>query len=186
MGYETYITGDGVITPQIPDHLWPQEYRDPGNTYNDTYFVFKQQDGDEDVQVVNGQITVVGKTAGVTLVDWYPDERAKFYDFDGNLQGLVDFVKSQGASITATFYGDGEDSDDFWRAHVDNNVIATERGEITYPSERYEVLKGKARDARNHGHVVPRADGVRTVCGGTLTCSECQADARWLGKLAGL
>jgi hypothetical protein len=32
-----------------------------------------------------------------------------------------------------------------------------------------------------HGHVVPRADGVKARCGGPALCSECAADLKLKG-----
>lgn len=179
MGYYTYITGDASITPPIPESSWPTEYN-PKTA--DDYFEFNHVDGDEDVRIVNGEITVVGKTAGYTQVVLRYEGSVKAYDFDERLDSLIKWVKSQGAAVDGTFYGDGEESQDFWRVSIENNVPSTEHGVIVYPSERLESIAVRGRAKFNHGNIIPRPDGLHIQCGGPPQCPECQADRDWLTK----
>lgn len=178
MGYYTYISGGATIEPQIPEADWLYDLLEEG----DSYFILRQEDGDEDVQLVNGQITVVGQNPGVTKVDFRYDDSVKAYDFDERLNELLDWVKTNGAKINGYFNGDGEESEDFWRVEIRDNIAKTEGGSIVYPSERLEPIAERGRDKHNHGHIIPRPDGQRTQCGGAPQCPDCQADRDWLAK----
>jgi hypothetical protein len=79
MGYYSFINGDATIEPPIDEKHWPDEWHcDNG----DGYFNLSQVDGDETVAVVNGQVTVVGKSSGHTVVDFAFDDSVKAYDID--------------------------------------------------------------------------------------------------------
>lgn len=170
MGYYTYITGDLTITPAIDEAKF-KDFAD--RNADEGYFSFALRQGDEDVQLVNGVITVVGKTPDVTEVGLNFDESIKAYDFRDAVTLLVGRAKDLGHRVDGAFYGDGEESDDFWRIGVDNNVISSEGGEIVYPSERYEDVAAIGRHPRAHGHVVPRPDRRRAACNGLVNLPHC-------------
>ncbi len=103
------------------------------------YFEYAIIPGDQDVQVVNGQVTVVGQTPDHILVENYYDDTIKGYDFGERFRELVDLARAGGAVVEGVFYGDGEESEDFWALRVENNVVSEESGQITYPGDLKEV-----------------------------------------------
>lgn len=184
MGYYTYINGGLTIEPPIN----PEKFKDlidpPGAGVNaESYFVHtRDEGGDEDVQIIDGQITVVGETAGHSVIDFAFDESVKAYDFHEKLAELVDYAKGLGYTVNGSFDGDGEESEDFWRSYVINNVVTTEQGEVSYPSEQYWAIRQRGQSKSAHGNVIPRPDGARVRCGGAPQCPECQAERDWLAK----
>lgn len=179
MGYYTYFTGSVDIHPQIPESMWPTDYTDQG----DAFFILEQVDGDEDVQIVGGRITVVGTAPSFTRAKIRWDESVKGYSFDEDLTKFTGWLTSRNVKANGFFDGDGEESDDFWRATVRDNVVTQERGEIIYPSERYAHLLARGRAPMNHGKVIPRPDSKYAKCGGLSgNCDPCKEDLAWLTK----
>lgn len=127
MGYYTHITGQLEITPAIDlkkvEHLSGEK---------DGYFTFTIVPGDQDVRIVNGVVTVVGTKPDMIMVENYFEDSIKAYDFDNQVERLVDLAKDNGAVVDGVFYGDGEESEDFWALVVEANAIHTERGEVVY------------------------------------------------------
>jgi len=180
MGYYTYITGGVEITPPIDEN----QFKDVIGSDGECYFVLTDQvDGDEDVQIINGQITVVGQTAGHSQVDIAFEESVKAYDFDGQVQTLVETAKKHGHTVNGQFDGDGEESEDFWRVNIVNNKIIAESGSIVFPSDQYTELARLGSAPRAHGNVIPRPDGKRTRCGGVPLCQVCVDEHLHLSKL---
>jgi hypothetical protein len=177
MGYYTYITGGLEISPPIDESKFTEFVGD------DSYFTFELVPGDEDVQLINGIITVVGQSAGHTDVNLNFDESIKAYDFEDHVNRLVGRAKSLGHQADGAFYGDGEESEDFWRLGVDNNALSTESGEIVYPSDRYYEIAARGKQSSAHGNVIPRPDGGRAKCGGAPRCTDCQEEREFLTKL---
>lgn len=177
MGYYTYITGDLEISPPIDETKFSEFSGD------ESYFTFKHIPGDEDVKLINGVITVVGQSSGCTEVGLASYESMKAYNFDEHVRKLVDKAKALGHVVNGAFYGDGEESEDFWRLGVEANVIFTEGGQIIYPSDRYHEIASRGKQSGAHGNVIPRPDGARANCGGAPRCADCQEEREFLTKL---
>lgn len=142
MGYYTHITGGASIVPPIDDAKMKHLTGDYG------YFRFAQVPGDQTVQVVNGQVTVVGTNPGETSVELNFDDAIKGYDFHDHVQMLVDLAIANGSVANGQFDGDGEESGDNWRIIVTSNTVTSEAGSIIYPSD----LKDYQRVAWEQGH----------------------------------
>lgn len=183
MGYNTYITGGFTVTPQIsPKDEAAFARFDAGNGADEGYFNVTHKDGDEDVQIVDGEIKVVGKTAGSTEFDFAIDESFKAYEIDSHIQLLRDTAQGLGYVVNGQLDGDGEESDDFWRTLIVNNKIIAEGGTITYPSDRYYEIAKVGRDKYAHGRVIPRPDGKVAKCAGLGGCNACEDEHAWLAK----
>lgn len=183
MGYSTWITGGFVVTPTVAPKDEAAFARFDVNSGNDEgYFRITHKEGDEDVQIVDGEIKVVGKTAGSTEFDFAIDESFKAYDIDAHIELFRDVAKSLGYVVNGQLDGDGEESDDFWRTRIVDNKIIAEGGSITYPSDRYDDIARMGRDKMNHGWVIPRPDGAVAKCGGPMTCPACKDERAWFVK----
>lgn len=139
MGYYTYFAGELEIVPAIALPT-PSEVG-----YNNTpvyfgYFTMDVKDGDEDVQLVNGQITVVGKSPGSITVGQYYEESVKGYDYGKQLTALVDWAKAAGATVNGTISCDGEESNDFSRFRIENNTIHAETPRFIWPNGDVENI----------------------------------------------
>jgi len=130
MGYYTHFSGSISIVPPIDDAKMK-----PFDTDHDSYFRIEQKPGDQTVQMVNGQITVVGNNPGETIVHFGYDDSIKGYDFQDHVARLLAFVAAEGSVANGQFYADGEETDDNWRIVVENNAYGEERGEILFPSD---------------------------------------------------
>lgn len=179
MGYYTYFTGEAKVSPPLPETEWK-------NLSDGGYFKFTQVEGDEDVQIINGVITVVGKTPGHTEIALAFDESIKGYDFAEWVEKIAKKCIELNLVMDGCFEGDGEESNDMWRLDITNNQLTQEAAQVIYPSDLNRDLYEKAKHIdelrkavqHGHGHILPRADLVKTRCGGTpASCPTCAAEA---------
>lgn len=139
MGYYSYFSGDLEIAPAIPLPA-PSEVGHDGNPIYFGYFTLDVKDGDEDVQIVDGQITVVGKEPGTIVVGQYYDETIKGYDYSEQLGALVDWAKANGGIVNGIISCDGEESTDFSRFRIENNTIHGETPRFLWPNGDIESI----------------------------------------------
>lgn len=102
------------------------------------YFRFTQESGDEEVTIVDGQVAVVGTNPGRTVVEFGYHDGVKAYDFPEVTERLAQLCEKEGAVFNALFYGDGEESDDYWRLDVTNNQVKQEESERMFASDLAE------------------------------------------------
>ncbi len=96
------------------------------------FFQFEVELGDMDVKIINGVVTAVGTKPDVINVTNYFEESIKAYSFDETVDALITIAKQEGAVVDGIFYGDGEESEDFWALVVENNTHRTEPGQVVY------------------------------------------------------
>ena len=180
MGYYTYITGSVDVTPEIdPSHLAQIQALE---CFQEEYFVIGESratQGGDTLGLVNGVVTVIPghKIPGYTHIKVGFDESIKAYDFDSQVQTLVDELDQLGYQVNGNFDGDGEESDDFWRLDIQGNVVTSKKAIIRFDDPLDEI---RARAAQGHGWVLPLPANVTLNCSGN--CPDCQADRVWLRK----
>jgi hypothetical protein len=190
VGYYTYITGGGEIVPPLDDKKL-EEFKTEASQFG--YFDFQQIPGDQTVTLVNGIPTVVGNDPGKTQVDFGYEESGKFYNFPDAVTALTNLCIKEKALFNATFDGDGEESEDFWRITVVDNVVDQAHGEISFPDPDDEKAKLRSKIIETirsagpqdgHGNVIPRKDGTRDLtCPGLPTCKTCRTEQEILTEL---
>lgn len=127
MGYYTRLEGRITITPPIAEKDWLDDARDPG----DNVFVLEEEEGEQELALVDGRIEVVGDPSVLRGVMRY-EEPVKAYSADQDVKNLVDWAKSHGSEINGFLYGTGEDSER-WRIRIEANDIHSETPELVWP-----------------------------------------------------
>lgn len=127
MGYVSYITGSGRISPAIEKgkvDYWNGKEVD---------LVISDPKGEpDDVQVINGEITIVpGNSYNDVTVRW--DEPYKAYEFEKVVHALAELCAADDVKFNADFLADGEESTDFSRAVVVDNVVTGMRPKLVWP-----------------------------------------------------
>lgn len=158
---------------------------------NDSYFTFEQEPGNETVEILEGTIHVVGDVADKTLVNFAYDDSVKAYNFESDIEDLIKLCKENGSTFNAEFEGDGEESRDFWRITVVNNLFNRDGSDVVYENELAQLrhdnrLTNQLRilAVSGHGRVLPRKDGIRNLsCPGLPTCPTCAHEHRILSSL---
>lgn len=190
MGYDTYITGDALVTPEVSAaHMMALTNAgiidaSNANYSSECYFRWggsTPSTGGDTLALVNGQVTVIAGpgTVGSTEILLTMEESVRAYDFSEKVHEMVDELAKLGYKVNGAFDGDGENSDDFWRLNIADNTIQAMDGEIVF--DRYEELRERGKNG--HGWVIPRDDTNTAKCGGTAGCPACKADRAWLRKL---
>lgn len=133
MGYETYYTGEARITGGIlsEDTLAQEGWLEAGA--EEDFFIITTDGDPDDVQVVNGELTVVAGTQFQNVTMRY-EERIKGYNFDERVQMLLDKVLEVGGEIHGHFRGDGEEDGDIWRIRFTGTDKVSERPKLVWPN----------------------------------------------------
>ena len=157
MGYTTYFTGQVNVEPPLSaeeiDYLKKFNESRRMDREKGPYYVngsgFMGQGRDSDVRNHNsppaGQPGLwcqwVPNEDG-TAIEW--DEGEKFYSADEWMVYIIEhFIGSdpkakselpflQGHTCNGEIFADGEESDDLWKIQVDDNVVTTKAGRVTY------------------------------------------------------
>lgn len=123
MGYYTSVHGELTIEPPL---AW-NEFRDSPFAVPRKHEIWLAVE-EESKQTTEGVLTVKRATRVVT---W--DESFKAYEFDGQLQKLVDAFP--GHTFAGLFEGEGEENDDMWRVRVRNGNVERIKPRIVWPDE---------------------------------------------------
>ena len=130
MGYYSYVNGGAHITPSIPEKDWPDDWKEAG----EGYFVLVDIEGDEDLKVVNGRLTVVGTNPGYTRVDFRWEDNGKFYDISDQMQGLFDWTQRHKSKIVGSFTRTGEEAPDYQRWRFEGDQMLDETPKLVWPN----------------------------------------------------
>ena len=131
MGYYTNLSGEAEIRKAvIPDDVLNREGWS-ASTDSD-YFLIETDGEPDDVQLIDGEITVVpGDQFQTVTLRW--DDSVKAYNFDERCQALMDAVKAVGGEITGEFVGRGEENGDIWRVVFNGTTKKREEAVTRWP-----------------------------------------------------
>ena len=134
MGYVTTITGLGCIAPALEQALV-----DAWNAKEMDLMISDPKGEPDDVQLVNGEITVVpGSSYNDVFVRWEGPYKA--YGWDTTISALADLCENEGVKLNADFLMDGEESTDFARCVVQDNVVTAMRPKLVWPDGAEQQL----------------------------------------------
>lgn len=130
MGYYSYVSGDAIIEPAIPETKWPEAEESYGTKAYFGYFTFEVVPGDETVSLVDGQVKVIGTSSGHIKVGFAYDDSIKGYDLEDHAQALFDWVQANGAEIKGIFNRKGEEDGDYQRYRYEGTAYYNEAGAV--------------------------------------------------------
>lgn len=126
MSYRTTVRGSLTIVPPIPKtHVKAALWDKSGDDSND--LVVETTKGEDDVQVVDGEITVVKGGTRQEAVLRYDDDYDASRNLEANAKALAKWVQGEGSVLVGEMLVFGEESTDIWRLVAANNAVRTER-----------------------------------------------------------
>lgn len=131
MGYNTYVHGEIIVEPALSEALIKRlGLGRNGDVYD---FVAIQDGTDDDVQLINGEITVVPGTKHTRIEPRF-DEPFKAYESAEQLDKIMLAAKKAGHDANGAMYFDGEETRDFARIRVEHCVTHGERPKLVWPN----------------------------------------------------
>lgn len=133
--YNLKAEGELRTTPAMQDI--PQGYKK--NNKDEDFTIVAYDDTTGDVQVINGELTVVEDEATVIrprdLTDAFGDQH-----FSQTIETIVDAAKSQGCVVNGSIRVLDNENQKRWRIRVDNGVCIYEEPMLVWPDGTKDTL----------------------------------------------
>jgi hypothetical protein len=130
MGYESYVTGNYTIRPDLPPHVI--DALDLGES-GASELVAESGGEPETLGLVDGQIAVIPGNSW-TEITCRIDERYRAENLGETVEVLAKAAAKAGCVMNGSLYLDGDNSDDFSRIRVEDNQVLHEQPELVWPN----------------------------------------------------
>lgn len=129
MGYNSHVWGGLVAKPAVPEKAIADDF---GETDSDRCLIATNGGEDDDLQLVDGELTIIpGNT--FTLVECRYDDEFKAYSLSDDVGAFVSIATDHGSVVNGSMYARGEDGE-LHRVRVENNKVLEEWPELVWPN----------------------------------------------------